>query len=76
MQTKVNQDNIRAERQALKKQLGNGDMQKIASLSGVALNTVWRYFENKSDNADVKKAYDALIAKKNEELQIRINNLK
>lgn len=73
MEHKTNQKKYH--RRNLKKRLASGDMQKIATTADVALNTVWRWFEGISDNADVERAYHMLIEKKEQDLKKRLNNI-
>lgn len=62
-------------RQELKKKLGRGDLNRIKDLSGTSLSTVWRWFNENTDNGDVEAAFNALMDKKAKDLQDRIENL-
>jgi hypothetical protein len=78
MQTKTsnNQTIVEKEsRQELKKKLGRGDLNRIKDLSGTSLSTVWRWFNENTDNGDVEAAFNALMDKKAKDLQERIDNL-
>jgi hypothetical protein len=78
MQTKSSNNQTIVEnesRQELKKKLGRGDLNRIKDLSGTSLSTVWRWFNENTDNGDVEAAFNALMDKKAKDLQERIENL-
>jgi hypothetical protein len=62
-------------RKELKKKLGHGDLNRIKDLSRTSLSTVWRWFNEGTLNGDVEAAFNALMEKKAQDLQDRIENL-
>jgi|GEM_PF-5124930 len=75
MQTNVNKNRKAEVRADYKKTLVSGDLIRIAELSNVNTATVWRFFHNQSDNADVERAYHLLMEKKEQDIQERLKNL-
>tara|TARA_R110002049_G_scaffold218760_1_gene390362 strand:+ start:337 stop:576 length:240 start_codon:yes stop_codon:yes gene_type:complete len=62
-------NDIQQQRQELKDQLVRGDIAKIAKLAFVDVATVRRWFNCKSDNAEVEKYTKAIIKARNKRRQ-------
>lgn len=64
-----------ASRKELKAVLRHGDLTRVAKLADVTLRTVWRWFENETDDINIKVAVDAIIARNESDFKERLNSL-
>ncbi|WP_167597659.1 hypothetical protein [Leeuwenhoekiella sp. ZYFB001] len=62
-------------RKSLKAKLKWGDMTKIAKLAEVDLMTVDRWFKNKTNNAAIEPAANALLEARSKKMQEALKNI-
>lgn len=75
MQTTLNQELNKLSREDLKKKMRRGDMQRVANASEVNLRTVYRWFNDDSNDEIIHKAVIAVIEKNEADLQERLKNI-